>query len=170
MTGQKNPGAATAIDRRTFVTGASGAAAALALPTSPARAAVSFERKTVTIIVPLGVGGGSDLWSRFLAPYLSQYLPGKPNVIVENRPGGGSISGSNAFAATAKPDGLTVLSTSGSTQFPYLLGQKQVRYDYKVLRFFLAGPTGGVAYIGSKHGVKSVKDLGKLKGVQLHYA
>ncbi len=158
------------MDRRGFIAGTTASAAAATLPAVPARAAVTFERKTIALICPFGVGGGGDLWARFIAPYLSQYLPGKPNVVVENHPGGGSISGTNAFAATAKPDGLTVLSTSASTQFPYLLGQKQVKYDYKVLRFFLAGPTGGVAFVGSKFGIKSVKEIGKLAGTQLHYA
>ncbi len=158
------------MDRRRFISGATAASAATALPATGARAAVSFEKKTVTILCPFGVGGGGDLWSRFIAPFLGQYLPGKPNVLVQNVPGGGSISGANLYAATARPDGLTVLSTSASTQFPYLLGQKNVKYDYRQLQFFLAGPTGGGAYISSKMGVASLKDLGKLKGVKLHYA
>jgi tripartite-type tricarboxylate transporter receptor subunit TctC len=155
------------MDRRHFIAGAT---AASALAAAPARAAVNFERKTIVMICPFGVGGGGDLWSRFIAPYLSQYLPGKPNVVVENHPGGGSISGTNGFVINAKPDGLMILSTSASTQFPYLLGQKQVKYDYRNLRFFLAGPTGGVAFVAAKYGLKSVKDLAKLKGVQMNYA
>ena len=38
------------------------------------------------------------------------------------------------------------------------------------MRFFLASPTGGVAYISSKFGVKSVAELGKLKGQKLYFA
>ena len=151
--------------RRAFLTGA---AAALALP-APARAA-NFAGQTVTVLIPYGVGGGTDLWGRFNAPFLTKFLPGNPAHLVRNAPGGGSISGANLFAATAKPDGLTALVTSGSTQFPYLLGVKQVKYEYRDWKLAWASPTGGVAYISAKHGVKSLAELGKLRGAQLHYA
>jgi len=124
---------------------------------------------TVEIVIPFGVGGGSDVWARFNAPFLSKYLPGNPNVVVKNVPGGGSITGTNQYAANARPDGLSLLGTSGSTQFPYLLGDPRVRYDYKSWEVVMASPTGGVAYISSNLGVKSLKDLGKLKGQRLVY-
>ena len=127
---------------------------------------VSFAGKTIEWVIPFGVGGGSDVWARFNAPFLTKYLPGNPNVVVKNVPGGGSITGANQFAANAKPDGLSVLGTSGSTQFPYLLGDKRVKYDYKNWEVLMASPTGGVAYISTKLGVNSLQDLGKLKGGQ----
>ena len=92
------------MDRRQFASSVAALTTASALPISSARAAVTFERKTISLICPFGVGGGGDLWARFIAPFLSKYLPGQPNVVVENRPGGGSISGTNAFAATANHD------------------------------------------------------------------
>ncbi len=155
--------------RRHLIKSAGSFAATTLLPASIARAA-NFANQTVTVFIPYGVGGGTDLWGRYNAPFLTKYLPGNPQNVVKNSPGGGSISGANLFAATAKPDGLTVLVTSGSTQFPYLLGVRQVKYDYKDWKFVMASPTGGVAYISSKFGVKSLADLGKLKGKQLHYA
>jgi tripartite-type tricarboxylate transporter receptor subunit TctC len=145
------------------------ALAALAgLASSPARAA-DFAGKTIEFVIPFGVGGGSDTWARFNAPFLAKYLPGKPNVVVKNVQGGGSTTGANQFAASAKPDGLTILGTSGSTQFPYLLGDPRVKYEYKDWRVIMAAPTGGVAYLSTKLGVTSLKDLGKLKGTQLLY-
>lgn len=130
----------------------------------------SFEGKTIEWVIPFGVGGGSDVWARFNAPFLTKYLPGNPNVVVKNVPGGGSITGANQYASNAKSDGLSVLGTSGSTQFPYLLGDQRVKYDYKKWDVVMASPTGGVAYISSKYGVKSLKDLNKLKGQKLVYA
>ena len=108
------------------------AAGALSLGLAgPALAEVDFAGETIEWIIPFSAGGGSDTWARFNAPLLSKYLPGEPTVIVVNEPGGGSTKGTNLFAARAKPDGLTILGTSGSTQFPYLLGDPRVRYDYK---------------------------------------
>ena len=140
------------------------------LAAAPASAEVNFAGKTVTFIMPFGVGGGTDLWGRFDAPFLARYLPGKPAVVVKNIAGGGSISGANLFAQTAKPDGLTILGSSASTQFPYLLGEKQVKYDYRDWKMVLVAPTGGVAYVAAKLGVKSVADLGRLKSQKLFYA
>lgn len=146
------------------------AAAVLCLPAASSAQGVNLAGKTVEYVIPFGVGGGSDVWARFNAPFLTKYLPGNPTVVVKNVAGGGSITGANQFAASAKPDGLTLLGTSGSTQFPYLLGDPRVRYEYKDWHMVMAAPTGGVAYISSRFGVKSVADLGNLKGQKLVYA
>ena len=155
--------------RREFVLSGLAAGGLAATHSSPA-AAADFAGKSITFIIPFGVAGGSDVWGRFVATYLSKYLKGNPTVVVKNQPGGGSVGGANFFAATAKPDGLTILGTSGSTQFPYLLGEPRVKYEYKDMRLILAGPTGGVAYISAKSGVKSLKDLPSLKGKKQFYA
>jgi tripartite-type tricarboxylate transporter receptor subunit TctC len=155
--------------RREFIVTGLAAGGMACAGTHPA-AAADFTGKTITFIIPFGVAGGSDVWARFLAIYMSRHLKGNPAVVVKNQPGGGSVGGTNLFAATAKPDGLTILGTSGSTQFPYLLGEPRVKYEYKDWRLILAGPTGGVAYISAKSGVKTLKDLAGLKGKKQFYA
>jgi len=145
------------------------AGALVALIASPAAQAADFAGKTIEWIIPFKEGGGSDKWARFYAPMLSGALPGKPTVVVRNMPGAGSTRGANHFAARAKPDGLTLLGTSGSTQFPYLLGDRRVRYEYRDWAVVLASPTGGVVYLNPALGVTSAKDLLKLKGKKLLY-
>lgn len=130
---------------------------------------VDFSKKTIEFVVPFGVGGGSDTWARFNAPFLAKYLPGKPTVVVKNVPGGGSVTGANQFASRAKGDGLSLLGTSASTQFPYLLGDPRVKFEYKDWQVVLAAPTGGVTYINSNLGAKSLAELGNLKGQRLIY-
>ena len=147
------------------------AAGAMALGLAgPAAAEVDFAGKTIEWIIPFSAGGGSDTWARFNAPLLSKYLPGQPTVIVVNEPGGGSTKGTNLFAARAKPDGLTILGTSGSTQFPYLLGDPRVRYEYKDWKIAMAGPTGGVVYTSPSLGLQAPDDIAMLKGKELVYA
>ncbi|WP_116133117.1 tripartite tricarboxylate transporter substrate binding protein [Tropicimonas sp. IMCC34043] len=155
--------------RRGAIGLALGAAAAFGLA-GPAAAEVSFEGKTIEWIIPFSAGGGSDTWARFNAPLLSKYLPGEPTVVVVNEPGGGSTKGSNLFAARAKPDGLTILGTSGSTQFPYLLGDPRVRYDYADWEIAMASPTGGVVYTSPSTGVTNPDEIAKLAGQKLIYA
>ncbi|MDP4032457.1 MAG: tripartite tricarboxylate transporter substrate-binding protein [Pseudorhodobacter sp.] len=146
-----------------------GAAAAVGLG-APALAEVSFAGKTIEFIIPFSAGGGSDTWARFNAPLLGKYLPGNPTIVVVNEPGGGSTKGTNLFAARAKPDGLTILGTSGSTQFPYLLGDPRVRYEYADWKIVMAAPTGGVVYASPALGLKSAADIAMLKGQKLVYA
>ncbi len=137
----------------------------------PAEAAeVDFSGRTIEWIIPFSAGGGSDTWARFNAPLLSKYLPGNPVVVVVNEPGGGSTKGANLFAARAKPDGLTILGTSASTQFPYLLGDPRVRYEYKDWRIVMTSPTGGVTYTTPALGLQSPEDIGMLKDQKLVYA
>lgn len=129
--------------KRLFTSIAAGAIALAALPAT----AADFAGETVQWIIPFKEGGGSDKWARFYAPLLSEALPGKPTVVIKNMPGAGSTKGANWFAKRAKPDGLTILGTSGSTQFPFLLGDKRVKFDYADWNVVLATATGGVAYL-----------------------
>lgn len=144
------------------------AAAAFAFTASSA-SAVDFKGKTIEWIVPFKEGGGSGRWARFFAPLLSKALPGSPTIAIKHVPGAGSTKGANLFQRRAKPNGLTILGTSGSTQFPYLLGDKRVKYEYKDWNVVLATPTGGVVYASPKLGVKDAAAFAKLKGKKLLY-
>lgn len=121
-------------------------------------AEADFSGKTIEWIIPFKEGGGSDKWSRFYAPLLSEALPGKPTVVVKNMPGAGSTKGANWFAKNAKPNGMTILGTSGSTQFPFLLGDPRVKFDYADWNVVLASATGGVAYLPADLGAKWKED------------
>jgi len=161
------------LTRRNLALGAACAAAAIAvLPLGEARAQeVDFSGKTIEWVVPLSEGGGTDVWARFLAPYLSKYLPGQPNVIIRNVPGGGSITGTNDYAARGKPDGLSLIGTTGSTALPMLLGDKRVQYDFN--RDFvpvLVSPSGGVVYVPPSLGVKTPAELKNVQNQELVYA
>ena len=104
------------------------------------------EDGAVTWIIPFGEGGGSGKWARFWQPLLQPELPGDVSVTIEYMSGAGSTKGANFFQNEAEPDGCTILGTSGSTQFPYLLGDPRVEYEYEDWNIVLATPTGGVAY------------------------
>lgn len=81
-------------------------AALVATGTAGMAEAKDFPNHTVTIIIPYGGGGSTDLIARALANELSQQWG--EAVIVENRPGAGSMIGT-AFLSQAKPDGHTLL-------------------------------------------------------------
>jgi tripartite-type tricarboxylate transporter receptor subunit TctC len=154
----------TQLRRRTLLAGAGGLLAAPALAQG-----VDFAGKTIEWVIPFAEGGGSDVWARFMAPFLAKNLPGRPTVIIRNAPGGGSITGTNDFYQRARNDGSTFIGTSGSTQFPFLLGDRRVRYDYANMPPVLVSPTGGVVYIPSRFGVANAGELGKVKDQELVY-
>src|SRR3954467_3695484 len=59
-------------------------------------AAEDFYRgKTIRMIVPSEAGGGYDYYGRTLAAHLRRHIPGEPNIIVQNMPGGGGLTSAN---------------------------------------------------------------------------
>ena len=86
------------------------AAAVLSLAAALAQAQ-SYPARPVKIIVPFGAGGPADIFARFLGKEMEGAL-GQP-IVVEDKPGGGSIIGSDAVAKSA-PDGYTLLMMSNT--------------------------------------------------------
>jgi tripartite-type tricarboxylate transporter receptor subunit TctC len=84
--------------------------ACLAAVAAPARAQ-DYPNRPVKIIVPFAAGGPADVYARFLAQRLQGAL-GQPFVI-EDRPGAGSVTGTDAVAKSA-PDGYTLLLMSNA--------------------------------------------------------
>lgn len=146
------------------------ALALVALGAQTAARAADFAGKNIEWTIPFGPSGGSGAWAQFIAPQLVRALPGSPNIVIKYVPGGGSTKGANLFALRAKPDGLSILGTSGSTQFPYLLGDRRVRYEYKDWHVIMGSPTGGVYYVTPKLGLKGPQDMKMLRGKSLKYA
>ncbi|PRX38440.1 Tripartite-type tricarboxylate transporter, receptor component TctC [Meinhardsimonia xiamenensis] len=114
-----------------------------------ATAELDLSGKTVEFVIPFSESGGSAKWANFYAPLLSEALPGQPTVVVKYMPGAGSTKGANWFQEQTYEDtqGALIFGSSGSTQFPYLLGDPRVRYEYKDWHVVLASGTGGVAYL-----------------------
>lgn len=110
---------------------------------------IDLAGKTVEWIIPFSETGGSAKWANFYAPLLSEALPGNPTIVVTFNPGAGSTKGANAFQEMEYEDGTKIFGSSGSTQFPYLLNDPRVRYEYGDWNVVLASGTGGVAYLPS---------------------
>ena len=111
--------------------------------------AFDLSGKTVEFVIPFSESGGSAKWANFYAPLLSEALPGNPTVVVKYMPGAGSTKGANWFQSQSYEDskGTLIFGSSGSTQFPYLLGDPRVKYEYGDWNVVLASGTGGVAYL-----------------------
>lgn len=145
-------------------------AAALLVTASPRDAsAADFSGERIEIIIAASEGGGTDVWMRFWQPFMQKYLPGNPTVLIRNMPGGGQTIGGNWFQDNMETDGTNAFATTGSTQFPYLLGDPRVRYEYNDWSAVMASPVGGVTYVSPDLDVKTAEELEKLQGQELLY-
>lgn len=149
---------------------AAGLAAICASATGLSTAATGAESldlsgKTVEFVIPFSESGGSTKWANFYAPLLSEALPGKPTVVVKYMPGAGSTKGANWFQQQTYEDGALIFGSSGSTQFPYLLGDPRVKYEYKDWNVVLASGTGGVVYLPPEIAKKFDGDADDLKDI-----
>ena len=88
----------------------------IALAAAPAAAqqedvAAFFRGKTLRLVVGIGVGSGYDINARLLARHMAAHIPGQPIIIVQNQPGAGSLTMTNALYNSGPFDG-TVLGAS----------------------------------------------------------
>ena len=68
-----------------------------------------YKGKTLRIVVGLGPGGATDTNARLISHVLSRHIPGNPRIIVQNKPGGGSMLAANTVYNNEPQDG-TVLA------------------------------------------------------------
>ena len=88
-----------------------------------------YKAKTIRIIVGFTPGGFYDRWARLLARTMPKYIPGNPEMIVQNMPGAGSMIAMNQVYNVAKPDGLTVGMPNYGIYLDQLAGRKEVQFD-----------------------------------------
>ncbi len=94
--------------------------------------AQSYPTKPIRIIVPFGAGGPADIYARYLANQMQQPLG--QSIVVDNRPGAGSIIGTDVVAKSA-PDGYTLLLMSNTHTINESLIAKK---PYELMRDFTA--------------------------------
>lgn len=100
-------------------------ASLLAVFLAGAASAQDFPSRPIRMIVPFAPGGGTDINARILADPMSKALG--QTVVVDNRPGAGSIIGTD-LAAKATPDGYTILLLTSSVAVNYAVYTK-LPYD-----------------------------------------
>ena len=91
-------------------------------------AAQTYPNKPVSIVIPLGAGGAMDSITRTIGEQLSQKV-GQP-VVIENKPGGGMVIGSN-YVAQSDPDGHTLMNAPSGAYVINTTLYKKLPYDPK---------------------------------------
>ena len=134
--------------------------------TAQAQPAEEFFRskKELNLITSSSAGGGYDQYSRLVARHMSKYLPGNPNIIVQNMVGGGGIRAANYIYNVAPKDGTVFcLIDRGMPTAPLLYGEKsQARFD--AVKFSWIGSImreTGMGVLSGRSVVKTIEDAKK---------
>jgi tripartite-type tricarboxylate transporter receptor subunit TctC len=130
-------------------------AAIAAFGTAPTFAA--YPEKPVRLVVPFTPGGGTDIIARALSTGISKELGA--SVIVDNRPGGGTIVGTEAVA-NSRPDGYTLLvATFANAVNPSMQPKLPYAWDKAFAPVILIGRGPNVLVVRPDSPYKSVKDV-----------
>ena len=128
---------------------------------SPAQAQTDdVKGKTVTIVTSTGPGGGYDLIARVISRHMPRYLPGQPNMIVQNMPGGGNVLATNHMYTVAPKDGTMIAVINNAIPLHQVLDGRGVRYD--VRKFNWLGSTGAknsVTFVWHTTGITSIQEV-----------
>ncbi|MDR7375436.1 tripartite-type tricarboxylate transporter receptor subunit TctC [Rhodoferax ferrireducens] len=148
------------------------ALSALTLSATGAWAQSAWPDRPLKLVVPFAPGGATDVLGRLLATGLSEKL-GQP-VIVENRPGAGTVVGAS-MVAKAPPDGYTLMLGSNSTFTLNAAIRSNLPYD-SLKSFVALGTVADMSLLllaNNDSGVRSVADLvqqAKAKPEKFSYA
>ncbi len=99
-------------------------------PVAAGAAKADYPTKPVSMVVPFQAGGGTDVVGRMIAHAMEPFLGNK--VIVLNKPGGAGIAGIQEVVF-AKPDGYTILFTTGTPIIQTYVTKKRIDYRQLVL-------------------------------------
>ena len=90
-----------------------------------------YRRKTVSIIVGSGAGGGFDTTARLVSRHIGKHIPGAPVVIVQNMPGGGGLVAANHMFSAASKDGTVIGLFHEAQVMSQLTGVEGVQFDLR---------------------------------------
>lgn len=137
-------------------------AGALVLASSSAALALAdfYQGKTINIVVGFTPGGTYDQMARFYARHLPRFLPGKPNVIVQNMPGAGSMIAATHMFNAAPKDGTTLGVLGGGTVWEAVLGNPRAKYDPRQFNWLVGKSRDNITcLVWHTSPIKTVQDM-----------
>ena len=133
---------------------------ALAL-TSPVLAADFYQGKTLTVIVGYAPGGGVDAGARAITRHLGRFVPGHPNIVVQNMEGAAGMVSLNHLDRRVAPDGLTLAVPGRSWYIEAIVRRPGIGVDPTRLTYI--GSPGAVSAAGFVHARTGITTYAALK-------
>ena len=123
-----------------------------------------YQGKTINFIVGSGASTAYDMYGRLLANHINKYLPGNPNIVVQNMPAAGGIVAANYVYGVAKPDGLTVASINPAHYFNQIQGNKEIKFDWTKFTWLASSDKSEhMLYMRADAPFKSIQDIRNAK-------
>ena len=94
-----------------------------------------YKGRNLTILLGHPPGGSYDLYAQLAAKHIGQYIPGKPNVIVQHMPGGGGRKGAAHYLNNVAADGMTIALLPDTLAHIQLLTPKRGKWDASKIRY-----------------------------------
>ncbi len=132
----------------------------LASPTFADPVADFYRGKTVHMVIPSSPGGDYDNRARLVSRHIGRHIPGEPNVVPRNMPGGAGITGANYIATIAPKDGTVLHALLQNMPVMQALGTAGVEFD--VMSFtWIGNTTSSPNLINSWHttGITHITDV-----------
>jgi tripartite-type tricarboxylate transporter receptor subunit TctC len=119
-----------------------------------------YRGKTISMIIATAPGGDYDLRARLVSRHMGRHIPGNPNIVPRNMPGGVGIQAANYMATVAAQDGTSLHAIMQNMSSHQALGGAGVEFDTR--KFFWIGNTTNtpntlVAWHAS--GVRTIQDV-----------
>src|SRR6516165_509250 len=130
-----------------------------------------YRGRTMTLVVGTSPGGiNNNISSRLVARHLGRFIPGNPNIIVQNVPGGGGLVTANRIFNAAERDGSVIAKFERAVPQLAIQGNRNANFD--PMRFTWLGSLSSYAndayllIVNTGHAARAVADL-KRGGVAL---
>lgn len=96
-----------------------------------------YRGKQITMVVGSSAGGGYDLYGRLVARFMSRYIPGNPNVVVQNMPGASGNTSAAYVANVAPKDGTIIGAPQAGSLVDQLVSANaaQIKHDARLFNY-----------------------------------
>jgi tripartite-type tricarboxylate transporter receptor subunit TctC len=131
----------------------------------PALSQDFYAGKTINLYVGSGSGGGFDLYGRALARHMPKHIPGRPNIVVNNMPGAGSMKAAEFIYTHAPKDGTAfAIVFPGAIVEPLISSKEKFRFEPPKFEFLGSANSGArlcITFHTSK--VKTFQDAQRIE-------
>jgi tripartite-type tricarboxylate transporter receptor subunit TctC len=124
-----------------------------------------YKGRAVTMLVGTAPGGINDISARLVAKHLGRFIPGGPNIVVQNNPGAGGLITANKLYNNAEKDGSVLAKFERAV--PQLQIQGDPKAQFEATRFVWLGSLSSYAndaYLLTVNANSRVKSIDELKG------
>ena len=119
-----------------------------------------YRGRSISLILSAGAGGGYASYAQAFAPYFSAHIPGHPNIVIQNMPGGGGIRAMLYLASVAAKDGTTLGLVHSSVPFAPLYGIKAAAFDPRTMHWIGSiDASTGICVAWHTSGIATWQDL-----------